>query len=328
MGLRAFLVVLSLTLASPSVTEAQQAGKVPRIGLLFTGSPPPESSRAVEALRGGLRDLGYIEGQNIALEYRWVPEGRPERGPELAKDLVRLGVDIIVGQASAHAVAARQATSTIPIVMGAVSDPVGSGLVASLSRPGGNVTGVSLLAPEVAAKLLELLKEAIPKASDVTALGNLDAPGAVLSRKEMEAAAKRLNVRLQVFDVRDPQDLDRAFQAAGAARVHAVITIPSPFFATHRVRVAELALKSRLPAVSVETGFAQAGGLLSYGPNIPDSHRRAATYVDKILKGAKPGDLPIEQPTKFELVINLKTAKALGLTVPPSLLLRADQVIE
>jgi putative ABC transport system substrate-binding protein len=204
---------------------------------------------------------------------------------------------------------------------------VGSGLVASLARPGGNVTGLSLLAPAVVGKLMELLKEAIPKASSVTALVSAG-PFATANRTEAEAAAKLLGVRLQLEEVRDAQDLDRAFQAAATSRAHAVITIPGTIFATHRGRVAELALKHRLPAVSMETGFADAGGLLSYGPNVPDGFRRAATYVDKIVKSAKPADLPVEQPTSFQLVVNLKTAKALGLTLPPSVLARADRVIE
>jgi ABC-type uncharacterized transport system substrate-binding protein len=235
---------------------------------------------------------------------------------------------VIVAQTTAHAQAAKRATSTIPIVMGSVSDPVGSGLVESLARPGGNVTGSSLRAPELAAKLLDLLKEALPRASRITALGNPDNPGAVLSRSEVEAAAQVLGLKLDVVDVGEAKDLDRAFRASTAAHADAVIALPSPLFAVHRRRVAELALKNRLPAVSFETGFAEAGGLMSYGPNVPDMHRRAATYVDKILKGAKPADLPVEQPTKFEFVINLKTANALGLTFPPSVLARADEVIQ
>jgi ABC-type uncharacterized transport system substrate-binding protein len=321
----ALAVVLSL-LATPCVGEAQGAGRVPRIGLLFTGSPPPESSRAVEAFRAGLRDLGYVEGRTIVLEYRWAAEGRADQLPDLAAELVRLGVDVIVAQTGQHILATKRATSTIPIVMGAVSDPVGSGLVASLARPGGNVTGSSLMSPAVARKLMELLKEAVPSASRVAVLG--DPLGSVHSRTEIEAAARLLGVQLQPLDVRDPKDLDGAFQAATAARAHAVITIPSTFFAMHRARVAELALKHRLPAGSIETGFADAGGLMSYGPNIPNSFRRAATYVDKILKGAKPADLPVEQPTSFQLVVNLRTAKALGLTIPPSVLARADRVIQ
>jgi putative tryptophan/tyrosine transport system substrate-binding protein len=255
------------------------------------------------------------------LEYRWAAENRLGDLPDLAIELVRLRVDVIVAQTTAHAQAAKRATSTIPIVMGSVSDPVGSGLV-------GNVTGSSLRAPELAAKLLDLLKEALPRASRITALGNPDNPGAVLSRREVEAAAQVLGLRLDVVDVGEAKDLDRAFQASTAAHTDAVIALPSPLFAVYRRRVAELALKNRLPTVSFETGFAEAGGLMSYGPNVPDMHRRAATYVDKILKGAKPADLPVEQPTKFELVINLKTAKALGLTIPPAVLARADEIIE
>jgi putative ABC transport system substrate-binding protein len=322
----ALALALSLVAAPPFV-EAQGTGRIPRIGLLYTGAPPPESSRAVEAFRRGLRELGYVEGRTVLLEYRWAAEGRSDQLPELAADLVRLGVDVIVAQARVHTQAAKRATSTIPIVFGALSDPVESGIVASLARPGGNVTGLSLQAPAVVGKLMELLKEAIPKASFVTALARAETPGAA-NRRELEAAATGLGVRLQLVEVRDAQDLDRAFQAATAARAHAVITMPSAFFATHRGRVAELALKHRLPAVSMETGFAEAGGLLSYGPNVPDSHRRAAIYVDRILKGAKPADLPVEQPTTFELVVSLKTTKALGLTLPPSVLTRADRIIQ
>jgi ABC-type uncharacterized transport system substrate-binding protein len=320
------LVTLILALVAASLAaKAQPAGKVPRVGLIYTGSPP---HRGVEAFRTGLRDLGYVEGRDIVLEYRWAAENRLGDLPDLAIELVRLRVDVIVAQTTAHAQAAKRATSTIPIVMGSVSDPVGSGLVGSLARPGGNVTGSSLRAPELAAKLLDLLKEALPRASRITALGNPDNPGAVLSRREVEAAAQVLGLKLDVVDVGEAKDLDRAFRASTAAHADAVIALPSPLFAVHRRRVAELALKNRLPAVSFETGFAEAGGLMSYGPNVPDMHRRAATYVDKILKGAKPGDLPVEQPTKFDLVINQKTAKALGLTIPPAVLARADEIIE
>jgi putative ABC transport system substrate-binding protein len=324
MDRRAFIAGAFVLLVAPLDAEAQGAGRAPRIGVLFTGSPPPESVRGVEAFRRGLRELGYIEGQSIVLEYRFEAEGRPDRLADLAADLVRLGVDVIVAQTAAHTVAAKQATSTIPIVMGAVSDPVGARLVTSLARPGGNVTGSSLQAPQIAGKLLELLKETVPKASRVAAL---DPTSSVLSRREVEAAARGLGVQLHPVEVRDAGDLDRAFQAVGAAHVQAVVTIPSPFFAAQRARVAGLALRNRMPAASFETGFADAGGLLQYGPNVPESFRRAATYVDKILKGARPADLPVEQPTKFELVINAKTAKALGLTIPQSVLARADEVI-
>jgi putative ABC transport system substrate-binding protein len=320
------LALLLSVLAAPLAVGAQGSGRVPRIGLLFTGTPPPESSRSVEAFRSGLRELGYVEGQNIRLEYRWEPEGRSDRLPvSQAAELVRLGVDVIVAQTTLHALAARQLTSTTPIVFGASSDPVGSGLVASLAKPGRNVTGLSLLAPDVTGKLMELLKDTVPNVSRIVALGYASG---FSHRGELESAARTLGVRLEVHEVHDPTDLDRAFQAATAARAQAVLTLPSHFFATHRARVAELALKSRLPAGSIETGFAEAGGLLSYGPNIPENFRRLASYVDKILKGAKPADLPVEQPAKFELVLNLKTARALGLTIPPAVLARADRVIE
>jgi putative ABC transport system substrate-binding protein len=319
------LTLLLGVLATPLAVGGQAGGRIPRIGLLFTGAPPPEPNRAVEAFRRGLRDLGYIEGQNIRLEYRWDPEGRTDRPPvALATDLVRLGVDVIVAQTTPHALAAKQATSTIPIVFATSSDPVRSGLVASLARPGGNVTGLSVLAPEVNRKLMELLREMVPTASRIAALSYESG----FIGREAESAANALGVRLQVVEVRDATDLGRAFQAAIAGRAQAVMTLPSHFFAMHRARVAELALKSRLPTVSIATGFAEAGGLLSYGPNVPDNFRRAAGYVDRILKGAKPADLPIEQPTKFDLIVNLRTAKALGLTLPSTVLARADEVIE
>jgi ABC-type uncharacterized transport system substrate-binding protein len=325
-GTVAALVLMVGFLATPLAVNAQGAGRIPRIGLLFTGSPPPESSRSIEAFRTGLRELGYVEGQTIRLEYRWDTEGRSDRPPvSQATDLIRLGVDVIVAQATPHALAARQVTSTIPIVFGASSDPVESGLVASLARPGRNVTGLSLLATDVVRKLMELLKETVPNASRVVALAYSSGFSA---RDELESAARSLGVRLDVQEVRAPTDLDRAFQDATTVRAQAIMTVPSHFFATHRARVAELALKSRLPAVSIETGFAEAGGLMSYGPNIPDNFRRLAIYVDRILKGAKPAELPVEQPAKFDLVVNLKTAKALGLAIPPSVLARADRVIE
>jgi putative ABC transport system substrate-binding protein len=322
---RAFTTGAVSLLAAPLAAGPQEAGRVPRIGLLFTGAPPPESSRSVAAFRAGLRDLGYIEGRNIRFEYQWETEGRSDRLPVTqAADLVRLGVDVIVAQATPHALAATHVTSTIPIIFGASSDPVGSGLVASLAKPVRNATGLSLLAPEVTRKLMELLKDTVPRISHVVAL----AYASGFNRAEVESAAKALGMRLDVQEVREPKDLDQAFQAAATARAQGVMTLPSHFFATHRARVAELALKTRLPAVSIETGFAEAGGLLSYGPNIPDNFRRLASYVDKVLKGAKPAELPVEQPTKFDLVINLKTANALGLTIPPAVLTRADRVIQ
>ena len=322
MRLIGLAMVIALTVAL-GTAEAQSTTRTPRIGLLFTGSPP---LRSVEAFRAGLRDLGYVEGRDITLEFRLAPEGDADQLPKLAADLVRLRVDVIVAQATAHAIAARRATSSIPIVFGAVSDPLGSGLVESLARPGANITGLSLQAPDVARKLMEILKETLPNVARVAALA--DPSGSIHSRSEMQTAAKLLRIDLQLLDVRDAKDLDGIFQVAKTGRAEAVVTIPSAFFATHRIRLAALALKNRVPAVSIETGFAEAGGLISYGPNIPDSHRRAATYVDKILKGAKPADLPVEQPTKFQLVVNLKTAKALGLTIPQSVLVRADEIIQ
>ncbi len=318
-----FTVALAL-LAAPHAAAAQQP-RVPRIGFL---SPSSAASPTLEAFRQGLRELGYLEGQSIAIESRWA-EGRYERLPDLATELVRLNVDIILATNTAATLAAKRATTTIPIVVGAAgADPVKDGLVASLARPGGNVTGLSLLARELNGKRLQLLKEAIPGLSRVAVLWNPNNVTSAPSLKDTEAAARSLALRLQPLEVRGPNELDGAFQAATMGRARALLAVPDPMFLVHRTRIADLALKTRLPMMAAETGFAHAGGLMVYGPNIPDNFRRAATYVDKILKGAKPADLPVEQPTRFEFVINLKTAKALGLTFPPSIMVRADQVIQ
>ncbi len=323
-------VVLILTLAlgilaGPLAAEAQQPGKIRRIGILRPGAPPDPY---VEAFREGLRELGYVEGQSIAIEYRWA-EGKLERLPDLAADLARLKVDVIVTATTPGVQAARRATSTIPIVMAAVGDPVGTGLIASLARPGGNITGLSLLSPELSGKRLELLKEAVHKLSPVAVLWNSASPAMILSFRETQTAAQVLGVSLQSWEVQgDPQDFARAFSMVSKERPHALLVVLDPFTILHRSRIVELAAKHRLPAMYEIRAFVEAGGLMSYGPSVPDMYRRAATYVDKILKGAKPADLPVEQPTKFELVINLKTAKALGLTIPPSVLIRADEVIQ
>ena len=314
--------------AWPVAASAQQAAKIARIGYLATNLAAGPHLR--EAFLQGLRDLGYVEGRNVVIEYRDA-EGKLERLPALAAELVALKVDVIVAASTLAALAAKQATRTLPIVFAAAGDPVASGLVTSLARPGGNVTGLSILAPELVGKCLELLKQAVPGVSRVAVLWQ---PGALGERtekdmlKEAEVAARALGVRLQFVEARGPADFDRAFSDMTRARAGALTVLASVMFFSERRRLVDLAAKNRLPAVYPLREFVDAGGLMSYGPNVADLFRRAATYVDKILKGAKPADLPVEQPTKFELVINLKTAKALGLTIPPSLLARADEVIE
>jgi len=316
-------------LAAPLAAEAQSAGKVARIGYLV-GASLSLSPHLHEAFRQGLRDLGYVEGRNVVIEYRSA-EGKFERLPALAAELVALKVDVIVAGGTPQALAAKQATRTVPIVFAAAGDPVTSGLVTSLARPGGNVTGLTGLGPELVGKGLEQLTQAVPGVSRVAALWQPGGQGERTDKdilKEADVAARALGVRLQFVEARGPEDFDRAFSDMTRARAGALTVLVSPMFFGERRRLVDLAAKNRLPAVYPWREFVDAGGLMSYGPDLADMFRRAATYVDKILKGAKPGDLPIEQPTKFELVINLKTAKALGLTIPPSVLLRADQVIE
>jgi putative ABC transport system substrate-binding protein len=283
--------------------------------------------RRVEAFRQGLRDLGYVEGQNIAIEYRWA-EGKYERYPALAADLVRFKVDVIVAVGGAATEAAQQATRTIPIVMSIVNDPVGSGLVPSLAHPGGNVTGTSVMAPDLVGKQLAVLKEIAPNLSRVALLRNPANPASTAQLREAEAAARALGVRLQTLEARTPQEIDSAFAAMTRERAGALVILADSIFTNQLRQIAEIAAKTRLPAIHVGTEYAEAGGLMGYSASLLDLERRAATYVDKILKGAKPGDLPVEQPTKFELVINLRTAKAIGLTIPPALLHRADQIID
>ncbi len=310
--------------------EAQQAAKIARIGYLSPNLATSPHLR--EAFRQGLRDLGYVEGRNLVIEYRDA-EGKVERLPALAAELVALKVDVIVAEGGNTRVplAATQATRTLPIVFASAADPVGSGLVTSLARPGGNVTGLSSLTAELVGKRLELLMQAVPGLGQVAVLW---LPGALGERteKEMltgaEVAARGLGVRLQFVEARDPADFDRAFSDMTRARAGALTMLPSNLFFREHRRLVDLAARNRLPAVYPWKDFVDAGGLMSYGASLTDSCRRAATYVDKILKGAKPGDLPVEQPTKFELVINLKTAKALGLTIPPTVLGRADQIIQ
>ncbi len=330
LGLRlAFSITLALGgLFSPVAAEAQQAAKVARIGYLATNLAA--NPHLLEAFRQGLRDLGYVEGRNLVIEYRSA-EGNLERLPALAAELVALKVDVIVGPGTPHALAAKQATRALPIVFAFAADPVTSGLVTSLARPGGNVTGLSNLTPELVGKRLELLTQAVPGVSRVAVLWQ---PGGRDERtdkdilKAAEVAARALGVRLQFVEARGPADIDRAFSDMTRARAGALTVLSSTMFFSERRRLVDLVAKNRLPAVYPFREFVDAGGLMAYGPNVADMYRRAATYVDKILKGAKPGDLPVEQPAKFELVINLKIAKALGLTIPQSVLGRADQVIQ
>jgi putative ABC transport system substrate-binding protein len=322
---RNFLVFACLlAVFLPSVSEAQQPKKIPRIGFL---SPTSDDSR-VEAFRQGLRELGYQEGQNIIIEYRWA-EGRFEQLPELAVELVRLKVDLVVAVVTQASLAAKKATRTMPIVMIGVADPVSSDLVASLARPGANITGTSSMTAEIVGKQLELLKETLPKISRVAVLWNPANPiFQAIQLRETEDAARALGVRLQLVEARGADEIDRAFKTVARERTRAVLILNDPVFTAHRKLTADLSAKHRLPAVSGTLEYTEAGGLMAYGPSFPDMYRRAATYVDKILKGAKPADLPIERPTKFELVINLKTAKQIGLTIPPNVLARADKAIK
>ena len=319
----ALAVVLTLGLfAAPLSAPAQQVGKVSRIGILAN-----VSGGIWSPFIEGLRDLGYVEGQNITIEFR-SSEGKYERLPDLAAELVRLNVDVIVAAASENVVVAKQATRTIPIVMAGSGDPVGGGLVAGLAQPGGNVTGLSLSAPELAGKQLQLLKEIVPKVARVAVLWNPTNRASHSLVEEAKVAARSLRVQLQILEARRPDELQTAFAAMARERAGALLVFSDGMFLLQRTRITDFAAKSSLPAMYARREFVDAGGLMSYASSLGENLRRAAAYVDKILKGAKPADLPVEQPTKFELVINLKTAKTLGLTIPPSLLLRADHVIE
>ena len=312
-----------LALSSPS--QAQQPKNVPQIGFLGFTSLSGIAAR-IEAFRQGLRELGYVDGKNIVIEYRSA-EGKLDRLSELAAELVRLKVDVIVTSGPSVTRAVKEATTTIPIVMGFDTDPVGNGFVASLARPGGNITGLSVVSPELSGKQLELLKEIVPKLSRVAVLGTSTNPGNSQALKETELAAGAYTVQLQNLDVLSPKDIETAFRDASRGRAGAVLVLASPIIESHRTQIADLAAKNRLPAIYYAPEFVEAGGLMSYGTSFADLFRRAATYVDKILKGAKPGDLPVEQPKKFEFIINLKTAKQIGLTIPPNVLARADKVI-
>jgi putative ABC transport system substrate-binding protein len=317
------LALCALLLALSFPAHAQQTKKVPRIGYLtLTVSSPGR-----EAFLQGLRDLGYIEGQNIIIEYRHAA-GRAERLPELAAELVRLNVDVIVAGASQSARAAKQATKTIPIVFHGVGDPVTQGIVASLARPGGNITGLASLSPEVGGKRLELLKEVVPTASRVVVLWNPTNSSNSLQVKEIRTAAQTLALRVQSLEVSKPDDIERAFTAIPREGADALLVFADPFLTSQSSRIFDLATKNRLPAMYGQSDPVEVGGLMSYAPSFREFGRRAAYYVDKILKGTKPADLPVEQPTKFEFVINLKAAKQIGLTIPPNVLARADRVIK
>ncbi len=326
MNRRAFIATATAILAAPLAADAQQAAKVPRIGFLGNSTAALETN-LVGPFREGLRDLGYVEGRNVLIEYRWA-EGKYERFPALIGELIALKVDVIVTAGTPAALAVKKAAPSIPLVMVAVGDPIGVGLVASLARPGGNITGLTSIAPELEGKRLELLREVVPKLSHIAVLWNPDNPFHAGSLKETRAAAQVLGIKLQLLGIRVPEEFPAAFAAILRERPGALLVLADRLFLHNRVRIADFEAKHRLPGVYAYRELVEAGGLMSFGPSYPGMHRRAAYYVDKILKGFKPTDLPVEQPTKFELMINLKAAKALGLTIPPSVLLRADEVIQ
>ena len=324
MNKKLFWIVMLFLLSAGTFAEAQQPKKVPRIGYLNDSSLGSLEKLRAEAFGQSLRELGYEEGKNILIEWRF-GHGKPD--PASARELVRLKVDVIVTAGSGSTRSAKEATTTISIVMTQDTDPVRNGFVASLGRPGGNITGLSRLAPELSGKQVELLKEIIPRLARVVILGTSTSPGYAQHLREIELAAGALKVKLQYLDVLNPKDIETAFRAAGKGRADAVLVQSTPVLFSQRRQTTDLAVKNRLPAIYDTTEFLEDGGLMSYGANRSDLFRRAAVYVDKILKGAKPADLPVEQPTKFELVINLKTAKQIGLTIPPNVLVRADRVI-
>jgi ABC-type uncharacterized transport system substrate-binding protein len=320
-------VVLTISLVTtPLATDAQQPPKIPRIGYLGPVSPTA-GARLLESFRQGLSELGYVEGQNILIDYRWA-EGRPDRFPALAAELTQLRVDAIVTYNNPAVAALQQATRTIPIVVANMGDPVGSGFVASLARPGGNITGFSGLSEELGRKWVELLREAVPKVSRIAVLTVSQTPAAHTQWKEIQGAAKALQVTPQRHEIAGPDEIEHAFASLIKGRAQGLIVLPHAVTNARRTQIIKLAAEHRLPGMYPDSQYVEAGGLISYAANFADLHRRAATVVHKILKGVKPADLPVEQPTKFELVINLKTAKALGLTIPQTLLLRADHVIE
>ncbi len=319
------ILLIVAVVVTGALAEAQQPTKISRIGFQSAASPSAIAGRA-EAFRQGLRELGYVEGKNIVIEWRYA-EGKLDRLDEFAAEFVRLNVDVIVTAAPSSTRAAKKATSTIPIVMAFDLDPVANGFVASLARPGGNITGLSALSPEITGKQLEILKETVPRLSHVAVLRTPVLQAPLLREREVEIAAGALKVKLQYLDVGVPKDIETAFREARKGRAGAVLVLASPIIESHRTQVADLAIKNRLPTMFWASEHVEVGGLMSYGTNVTDLYRRAATYVDKILKGRKPADLPVEQPMKFEFVINLKAAKQIGLTVPPNVLVRANKVI-
>ena len=320
-------VILAIVLlAAPFAVEAQQVGKVHRIGFLGNSTAALEQN-LVEPFRQGLRERGYTEGRDLVVEYRWA-EGKYERFPDLIAELIRLKVDVIVTAGTPAALAVKRATTSIPLVMVAVGDPVGTGLIASLSRPGGNATGLTSIAADLEGKRLELLREVIPRLAQMAVLWNPASPFQVVAEREVRAAAQVLQLRVLSLGVRAAEELDEAFDTIVKARPGALVVLADRLFLHNRARIVGFAARHHLPGVYAYRELVEAGGLMSFGPSYADMHRRAATYVDKILKGARPADLPVEQPAKFELVVNLKTAKALGLTLPQAVLARADQIIE
>jgi putative ABC transport system substrate-binding protein len=320
------LTLSAMLLALCGSVDAQQAATVYHIGFLG-GSSAKAYASFVEAFQQGLRELGYIEGKNFVIEHRY-GDGKLDRLPDLASELVRLGVDVIVVSGARATSQVKSATKTIPVVMTTIEDPVAMGIVDSLARPGANITGLTNLAPELSGKRLELLTETLPKTSRVAVMWPPDATGAIVAFKETYRAAQGLGVSLQSLEVRSPKDFDEAFRVARTERASALIVLQSALTNAHKKLIMDLATKNRLPSMCTQKEYVEAGGLMSYGVATRDLYRRAANYVDKILKGAKPADLPVEQPTKFELVINLKTAKQIGLTIPPNVLARADKVIK
>lgn len=318
--------LVATTVFLTTIVQAQQPKTNARIGFLGATSPSVEAAR-IEAFRDGLRELGYVEGHNTVIEWRWA-EGKLELLPRLAAELVRLNVDVIVAGGSTSTGAAKGATTRIPIVMAQVNDPVGSGIVASLARPGGNLTGLSTLVPEISGKRLEILKEVIPKLSRVVVFGDSTAPGNAQSLKETERAAKPFDIQIRYQDIVGPKHIEASFREAAKGRADAILLLGAPVLISQRTQITDLAAKNRLPAIYPQKEYVDVGGLMSYGVSIVDLYRLTATYVDKILKGAKAADLPVQQPTKFELVINLKAAKQIGLNIPPNVLARADRVIK
>lgn len=323
---RDFVTIVGGAAAWPLTARAQPRPNISRVGYLFSLNEA-EGKHLWEAARQGLRELGYVEGHNIIIEPRWA-EGKYDRLPALVAELERLKLDVLVAAATPTNIAVKDGTSTIPVVFVAVADPMRAGLIASLSRPGGRFTGLSLLTPETSGKRLELLSEVVPNLVRVAVLLNPDNLANFIFVEETQAAARSLRLELQLFEVRNPADVEKAFRAAVARRASAIVAFDDPFIHSHRARIVALAADYKLPAIYGTREYADIGGLMAYGPHRPDLYRRSATFVDKILKGAKPGDLPVEQPTKFELIVNLKTAKVLSLGMPTTMLLRADEVIE